>query len=542
VSVGICPSLDGLPKVPASQPPVTPGLHSWSCLIRFITRVRALAADPAAAGSVVLATSSLVGLAAYTYHRRSTWLDLRVDGLMQHLPRWTHPLLDHVVEVASPTSTLVACLLAAAVAVATGRRGQAALLLGAPFLGLVATGALQELLQRPSARGIGSASAFPSGHMTGVAALSVVVLVITPDTGRLPRGARTGLRLAVTTVALAVAVALVARRHHFVTDVLGSVSVAVVVVLVVSAALEALRRRPYQTRPNNPQATVSDDHHLPRPPPMPLRGPMPLRLRTTPAQRIVLCLVAFAAVAGGGASLALRDPVYEATAQVAVSPMTADQAPPGIPVLRDLGDPIRTIETAAQLLHNRQAALLTAQRLGTSLSGDQVFDAVSVAPLGQTNVLDIVARSATARDALALANTYAHAALDLRSQAVTVASGAALAVAAQQLTQNPTGSSAEAAKARVSNLQWLRANGDPSAAEAQDALLPGKPSGLPPTLLLGLSAAAGALAAAAVAVLATTNQPAEVRTGEEDVPSQVVAGLSRSHVQTGRRAGEGGRA
>ncbi|MCW2706454.1 MAG: lipopolysaccharide biosynthesis protein [Frankiales bacterium] len=252
--------------------------------------------------------------------------------------------------------------------------------------------------------------------------------------------------------------------------------------------------------------------------------------------------MAFAAVAGGGSSLALRDPVYEATAQVSVTPMTADQAPPGIPVLRDLGDPIRTIETAAQLLHNRQAALLTAQRLGSSLSGDQVFDAVSVAPLGQTNVLDIVGRAATARDALALANTYAHAALDLRSQAVTVASGAALAVAGQQLTQNPTGSSAEAAKARVSNLQWLQANGDPSAAEAQDALPPGKPSGLPPTLLLALSAAAGALAAAAVAVVATSRPPAEVSTGEQDEPSQVVAGLSRSHVQSGRRAGEGGRA
>jgi capsular polysaccharide biosynthesis protein len=268
---------------------------------------------------------------------------------------------------------------------------------------------------------------------------------------------------------------------------------------------------------------------------------MPLRLRITPTQRTVLCLVAFAAVAGGGASLALRAPVYEATAQVAVTPMTADQAPPGIPVLRDLGDPIRTIETAAQLLHNRQAAQLTAQRLGTSETPDEVFNHVTVAPLGQTNVLDIVGRATTARGAVALANTYVHAALDLRSQAVTVASGAALGIAAQQLTQNPTGSSAEAAKTRVSNLQWLRTNGDPSAAEAQDALPPDKPAGLPPTLLLALSAAAGALAAAAVAVVAAPGK-AEVSTHEEEVPSQVVADLSRPHVQTGRRAGEGGRA
>jgi membrane-associated phospholipid phosphatase len=226
--------------------------HSRSCRISLLTRVLSPAPGPAVGGTVVMATASLLGLAAYTYHRRSTWLDLRVDGLMQHLPRWTHPVLDHVVDVASPTSTLVACLLAAAIAFATGRRGQAALLVGAPFLALVATGALQALLQRPSARGIGSASAFPSGHMTGVAALSVVVLVLTSDGRRLPRVARTGLRLAMTSVALAVAVALVARRHHFVTDVLGSVAVAVVVVLAVSAALDLLRKRAVSNPPQQP--------------------------------------------------------------------------------------------------------------------------------------------------------------------------------------------------------------------------------------------------------------------------------------------------
>jgi capsular polysaccharide biosynthesis protein len=268
-----------------------------------------------------------------------------------------------------------------------------------------------------------------------------------------------------------------------------------------------------------------------------LRGFMVVSLRAVAEHRMVLACMVFAAVTAGGASLSLRPPVYEATAQVIVTPVATVDAPLGMPVFRDLGDPIRTIETAAALLYTRRAAQLAAERLGGPWTADAVFDAITVKPRGQTNLVDVAARATRADAAAVLANSYAAAVLDLRSQALTAASTAALSGVTQQLNGSPVGSAAaEAARARFAYLELLRTHGDPSAAEAQAAVPPTVPSGMPMSLVLALSAAAGVLAAFAltVALPARTGARHGDAAGRPDVAAPVAhSGLIRQTVVAG---------
>ncbi len=217
--------------------------------------------------------------------------------------------------------------------------------------------------------------------------------------------------------------------------------------------------------------------------------------------RVLLSLVAFGSVTGGGAALQLGPPTYEATATVVVTPLSGEDAPAGMPVFRDLGDPIRTIETAAALLETRRAAQLSADRLGRPWTTAQVEDAITVAPQGQTNLVQVVAVAGTPDAAARLANTYTTATLDLRSQALTSASTAALAAATRRILENPAGSAtASAAQTRSTTLELLKSYGDPSVVEGQEAVPASAPIGLPTTVALAVSLVAGLLAAAALFV------------------------------------------
>jgi capsular polysaccharide biosynthesis protein len=229
--------------------------------------------------------------------------------------------------------------------------------------------------------------------------------------------------------------------------------------------------------------------------------------------RVLAPSMVCASVIGGGVALTLRPPVYEARAHVVVTPLAPSEAPAGMPVFRDLGDPIRTIETAAALLSDRRAAELSARRLRGHWTTDEVQRAIMLRPQGQTNIIDVVGRADSPEQAAAVANAYGVAALDLRRQALAAASTAALVTATQQVNTSPAGSAAaEAARARFASLDLLKTYGDPSVTEAQEAVAPTSPAGLPDRLVLALAALAGLFAAAGLASVMRIDRPAKGRT------------------------------
>src|SRR4051794_2969640 len=138
------------------------------------------------------------------------------------------------------------------------------------------------------------------------------------------------------------------------------------------------------------------------------------------AVRAHLVLVIAITVATGIAALAwgqMRTPTYEATAQMLVTPISADDSTYlGLPLVRDTGDPPRTLQTAATLIDSPRAAQLAARRLGDGWTQRKVQHAVNVSPQGQSSIVDVTASASSANESAHIANTYVHAVTDARQQ------------------------------------------------------------------------------------------------------------------------------
>ena len=163
------------------------------------------------------------------------------SGLKARLAAHPH-LLSLAARLGSPAAVVGASVVLALLCL-VGRRPRAALfaLLAAP-----AASAVTELVLKPAVHREQHVNSllFPSGHTTGAfaVAMTVVVLVLPRDGTRLlPAIARLVVAVAALAVAAVVAVAVVALGWHYVTDAIGGVVTAVVVVLGLAAILDAVQ-------------------------------------------------------------------------------------------------------------------------------------------------------------------------------------------------------------------------------------------------------------------------------------------------------------
>ena len=74
-----------------------------------------------------------------------------------------------------------------------------------------------------------------------------------------------------------------------------------------------------------------------------------------------------------------------------------DQTFLGLPVLRDSGDPTRSVQTAANQIHSSAAAVRTATKLGGDWTRNKVLEAIEVTPEGESNILAVTAKADSAR-------------------------------------------------------------------------------------------------------------------------------------------------
>src|SRR5205085_9818235 len=136
------------------------------------------------------------------------------------------------------------------------------------------------------------------------------------------------------------------------------------------------------------------------------------------AVRAHLVLVIAITVAAGVAALAwgqLRTATYEATAEMLVTPISSDDSTYlGLPLVRDTGDPPRTLQTAATLIDSPRAAQLAARRLGHGWTQRKVENAVDVTPEGQSSIVDITASDTSANGSAHVANVFVKAVTDAR--------------------------------------------------------------------------------------------------------------------------------
>ncbi len=207
----------------------------------------------------------------------------------------------------------------------------------------------------------------------------------------------------------------------------------------------------------------------------------------------IVALVTLAAVAGAGAWLAVRNVSYRATAEVLVTPVPDDDSTfAGLQVLRDFApDPARVFQTAAAIINSPSAAALAAQKLGPGWSSGQVRSAVSVEPIGESQLVGVQASAGNPGRAVRIADAFVSAALQLRSQALSTQAAALLATT--DLKALPP--------AQADGLRAARRGIDPTLSLLRLAPTPGAPAGSPAWRILVLAVVPGVVLGIAAALL-----------------------------------------
>ncbi len=234
-------------------------------------------------------------------------------------------------------------------------------------------------------------------------------------------------------------------------------------------------------------------------------------LRAIQAHRIVFVVVVLATVAAAAFWAATSTKEYSASAEILVTPLPQDnQSFLGFDLLRDSGDPTRTVQTAAALIETREAAIEAAKTLSDGRTDQQLLNSVSVQPEGESNVLDVTATADSPAAAARTANAFAVAALAIRRKALEK----------QVVTEidrlESGGAVSPETERRISALNTLHEHGDPTLALAQRATPSNSPVGASAALVIALAVLAGlALGTGAAVVLELTAR--KIRDEEEAV-------------------------
>ena len=227
-------------------------------------------------------------------------------------------------------------------------------------------------------------------------------------------------------------------------------------------------------------------------------------LRAIRAHRLLVAAITLLTVLAALAWLAQRTPEYEAQAEILINPVPQDDTTfLGIQILRDApADPTRAVQTAATLIESPLAAREAAERLGDDWTRTKVERAVEVNGLGETNVLAVTARADDADEAAEVANEFARAALEVRTNGLREQIRTTLAEleTRRRAVRRDPAASADLA-ARINALESVLAGDDPTLSLLQPATPPSGAVGAPSALILALALIAGLILATGTALL-----------------------------------------
>jgi Mrp family chromosome partitioning ATPase/capsular polysaccharide biosynthesis protein len=250
----------------------------------------------------------------------------------------------------------------------------------------------------------------------------------------------------------------------------------------------------------------------------------------------VFVVVVLAAVAAAGIYTKTSTKEYSSTAQILVTPIAQDNTSfIGLNLLRESGDPTRTVQTAAALLETRQIADAAAEELADGRTGEQILDAVSVQPEGESNVLDITATADSPEEASRTANAFANSALEVRNHILHEQ----IVEEIERLESQPKLGSEQ--ERRIASLKTIENRGDPTMQLAQEASGTGSPTGASAPLVIGLALIAGlALGTGTAVVLEMAER--RIRDEEEAVdlfPNPILARVPLPNRNQKRALGDG---
>jgi membrane-associated phospholipid phosphatase len=212
-----------------------------------------------AVAAVALAAMVIVGV-WYSGMRRPGRFDHAIDSRVERgFAR--HPfLLQHVINLATPSNAVTICAVLCVLFVITGHSRLAVLVIAGPAL----SGVLVDVVLKPVFdRRLAGALSYPSGHTAAAASIAVVVVVamIGPSRPTWPAAVRYGIAALAVVAAGLVAAALIAGGYHYTTDTIGGLLAAVAFVLGAALSIDALAG---PRRASEEQSMSPDDAVLPR--------------------------------------------------------------------------------------------------------------------------------------------------------------------------------------------------------------------------------------------------------------------------------------
>ena len=144
-----------------------------------------------------------------------------------------------------------------------------------------------------------------------------------------------------------------------------------------------------------------------------------LRYVETIRERFWLVIVSILITTAAAAVYVATAPkTYEADAQLLITPVRSDDATlAGLGVLVESSDPTRDVETAAQLVANREIAAQVKEHLGTPEGAGGLLDRIRAEPVAQSNFIAITATGDSPEEARDLANAFAEVTVEDRTAA-----------------------------------------------------------------------------------------------------------------------------
>jgi capsular polysaccharide biosynthesis protein len=211
---------------------------------------------------------------------------------------------------------------------------------------------------------------------------------------------------------------------------------------------------------------------------------------------------------------------YVATAELAVSPISADSLYRGLPVLRGAGrDDDRPVRTIARLAQSGAVADRVIRRLRLD-SRDDALDALEVRVDEDANVVALDGEASRPDRAAQIANAFADEVVSQRHLEFQSAVVTALERVRQQLAQVPASRRNDPEflplSRRVTELRTLEGTGDPTISLASAAVAP-EEAERPPVWLIPAAAAAAFLLG--LAVLTLRRAPRAVAPAPQPAPT-----------------------
>jgi Mrp family chromosome partitioning ATPase/capsular polysaccharide biosynthesis protein len=207
--------------------------------------------------------------------------------------------------------------------------------------------------------------------------------------------------------------------------------------------------------------------------------------------------------------LLLANKVYEAEAKLLIQPVPAtDTSLSGLGLIRESADPTLDVETAAQLVTTPQVAEAAAAELDDGRSAETLLSKVRADPVGQSNIVAVLAEGSTPESASNSANAFAKGVVDVRTDDLHDRIDAILPGLKKQLESMTAGSpAADSLAQQVIQLESLRAGDDPTFRFETPATPPDGPHWPRPLLTLIAALVLGLALGAAAAFIARVLDP-----------------------------------